>query len=96
MIFILFLLLFGVHAVFGNADDFDWPRWRGPNGDGISKETDWGTVLLDISSKEPKVLLKSMNMDSYISSPVLVDGYIYGVHGGPQRTFNPGFDTSKN
>jgi len=49
---------------------------------------DSGIVLLDISKKNPKVLWKSLNMDSYISSPVLVDGYIYGCHGGPEYTYN--------
>jgi outer membrane protein assembly factor BamB len=24
----------------------DWPRWRGPNGDGVSKETDWNPRAL--------------------------------------------------
>jgi len=51
-------------------------------------EVDWGIVLLDISRKDPTVVWKSLSMDSNISSPVLVDGYIYGVHGGPQRQFN--------
>lgn len=30
----------------GIADDFDWPGWRGPNGDGISNETDWDPEAL--------------------------------------------------
>jgi outer membrane protein assembly factor BamB len=31
----------------------DWPRWRGPNGDGISMETDWNPQAL---AGGPKVL----------------------------------------
>jgi len=46
LIFILFLLFFGIHSVFGNADDLGWPRWRGPNGDGLSTETDWNPETL--------------------------------------------------
>jgi outer membrane protein assembly factor BamB len=46
-------------------------------------EVEWGIVLLDISRKDPKVLWKSLNLYSKISSPVLVDGYIYGCEGGP-------------
>jgi outer membrane protein assembly factor BamB len=26
---------------------YDWPRWRGPNGDGISRETDWNPRALE-------------------------------------------------
>jgi len=51
-------------------------------------ELDCGIVLLDISRKNPKVLWKSLNMYSNISSPVLVDGYIYGSHGGPGYPYN--------
>ena len=32
---------------------FDWPQWRGPNADGISKETDWYPKAL---KDGPKVL----------------------------------------
>jgi hypothetical protein len=40
----LVLVVFGVTAplnVDGKTKEADWPRWRGPNGDGISTETDW-------------------------------------------------------
>jgi hypothetical protein len=33
---------------------FDWPRWRGPNGDGISKETDWNPRALAGSPKRAR------------------------------------------
>ncbi len=39
LIFILFLCLFGIYTVQGNAYDLDWPGWRGSNGKGISMET---------------------------------------------------------
>ena len=44
-----------------------------------------GCVLLDIGGAEPKVLWKNLNMFSEISNPVMIDGYIYGCHGGPQK-----------
>ncbi len=53
LIFTLIILLFGIHAVLGNADDYDWPKWRGPNGDGISLETDWDPEAL---AEGPKIL----------------------------------------
>lgn len=43
----------------------------------------FGCVLLEVSGKEPEVLWKNNNLDSQISSPVLVGGYIFGCHGGP-------------
>ena len=42
-----------------------------------------GCVLIDIEGAEPKVLWKNQNLGSEISSPVMIDGYIYGSHGGP-------------
>ena len=36
-------------------DQFDWPRWRGPDGNGISKETAWNPEALNT----PKILWKT-------------------------------------
>jgi outer membrane protein assembly factor BamB len=43
----------------------------------------FGCVLLDIEGENPKVLWKNRNLYSDISSPVIVNGYIYGCKGGP-------------
>lgn len=43
----------------------------------------YGSVLLEIEGGEPKVLWESMNVESNISSPVMIDGYVYGCEGGP-------------
>ena len=43
---VLFFFVCGISIQYGIADDFDWPRWRGPNGDGISQETDWNPEAL--------------------------------------------------
>jgi len=40
LVCVLVIFMFGISTQYGIADDFDWPRWRGPNGDGISMETD--------------------------------------------------------
>jgi hypothetical protein len=37
------------------ADSYDWPRWRGPDGDGISKERGWNPQAL---TDGPKILWK--------------------------------------
>jgi outer membrane protein assembly factor BamB len=55
LISFLIVWLFGIYAVCGNADDLEWPRWRGPNGDGISNETNWDPEAL---SGGPKILWK--------------------------------------
>jgi outer membrane protein assembly factor BamB len=55
LIMFLFLWLFGLYAVLGNADELAWPRWRGPNGDGISMEADWAPEAL---AGGPKILWK--------------------------------------
>ena len=47
-----------------------------------------GCTLLDIKEEEPKVLWKNLNMSSEISSPVMIDGYIYGCEGGPDKGFS--------
>ena len=47
MIFVLGVLLGVLLAWAGPAAaEFDWPQWRGPNGDGISQETDWNAAAV--------------------------------------------------
>jgi outer membrane protein assembly factor BamB len=53
LVCIVAICLFGIFAVLANAEDFDWPRWHGPNGDGISLETDWDPEAL---KGEPRIL----------------------------------------
>ncbi len=55
LIIILSICLFGTCLTYGIADDFEWPRWRGPNGDGISNETNWDPKAL---AGGPKILWK--------------------------------------
>jgi outer membrane protein assembly factor BamB len=43
-----------------------------------------GSILLDIAGVEPKVKWKNLNMSSDNSSPIMIDGYIYGVEGGAE------------
>jgi outer membrane protein assembly factor BamB len=46
-------------------------------------DEEYGSVLLEIRGREPEVLWESLNLSSNISSPVLIDGYVYGCEGGP-------------
>jgi outer membrane protein assembly factor BamB len=47
-----------------------------------------GSILLDIIGGEPKVLWENMNLSSHVSSPVLVDGYIYGCESVPEMDYS--------
>jgi outer membrane protein assembly factor BamB len=42
--FLLLVVLFRAQA--GGKEEAGWPQWRGPNGDGISHETDWNPDAL--------------------------------------------------
>ena len=55
LVCVLITLTFGICNHYSIADDFDWPRWRGPNGDGISMEKDWNPEAL---AGGPKILWK--------------------------------------
>jgi len=54
-------------------------------------DTDWEhcTTLLKIAGGKPTVLWKSTQLFSDVSSPVVLDGYIYGCHGGPSAGSPP-------
>jgi len=49
-IFIVSVLVFLMCRIgegYGLSDDFEWPRWRGPGGNGISMETEWNPKALE-------------------------------------------------
>jgi outer membrane protein assembly factor BamB len=64
--FLMFPLSVSVNAA-------DWPRWRGPNGDGISAETEWEPVAL---ARGPKILWKA-DIGSGYSNVVIKDDSLY-------------------
>jgi outer membrane protein assembly factor BamB len=55
------------------ADEFDWPRWRGPNGDGISMESGWNPEALEGG---PKIVWKT-NVGSGYSNVAIKGKYLY-------------------
>jgi outer membrane protein assembly factor BamB len=77
--YLLVVLLLGVGTQYVIADEFDWPRWRGPNGDGISLETEWNPKAL---SENPKILWKT-NVGMGYSNVAIKDNYLYTM--GYQR-----------
>jgi len=60
-------------ALYGIADDLGWPRWRGPNGDGISMETGWDPKALEGG---PKIVWKT-NVGLGYSNAVIKGKYLY-------------------
>lgn len=57
----------------GTTHSADWPRWRGPDLDGISKETGWSPKALD---GEPKILWRA-KVGMGFSSFAIADGRVY-------------------
>jgi outer membrane protein assembly factor BamB len=55
--------------------EFNWPRWRGPEGNGISRETDWNPEAL---AGGPKILWKS-NVGMGYSNVVIMDNRLYTI-----------------
>jgi outer membrane protein assembly factor BamB len=69
----LFICLLGINAVKGFADNSDWPRWRGRNGDGISTETDWNPEAL----KDGAGILWNVHIGAGYSNVVIQDDHLY-------------------
>jgi len=84
LIFILSIWLFGTCLTYGIADDVEWPRWRGPNGDGISMETDWDPEAL---AGSPKILWK-VDVGMGYSNVVIRDNRLYTMGVGEDRKEN--------
>ena len=76
IVVLLLMLLFNVEA---NAAD--WPRWRGPNGDGISTETDWDPAAL---AKGPKILWKA-SLGTSGANVAIKGKYLYTTGGDPRN-----------
>src|SRR4051794_8749832 len=58
----------------GGAFADDWPQWRGPNRDGISKETG---LLKDWPKDGPKLLWQVKEIGSGYSTPSVVGDRLY-------------------
>ena len=65
--------IFALSAAAPAARAEDWPRWRGPHGDGISRDT---TLADTWPAAVPKVVWSAKVGQGY-ASPIAVDGVIY-------------------
>src|SRR5512137_1908610 len=66
------LLLAGCKKPAVTAGGFDWPQWRGPDGNGQSRETEWDPA----SIANPRVLWKA-DVDVGYSNVVIQDDRLY-------------------
>jgi len=73
IIFIIVICLLVVSAVIAKAEDHDWPRWRGPNGDGISMETDWDPIAL---AGGPNIIW-NVDVGKGLSNVAIKDNYLF-------------------
>jgi outer membrane protein assembly factor BamB len=60
-----------------DAAEIGWPRWRGPNGNGISTETDWDPTAI---AKGPKIVWIA-DIGSGYSNVAIRDNRIYTMGG---------------
>jgi len=68
----------------------DWPQWRGPNRDGISKETG---LNLDWSEKKPALLWTFRQAGAGYSAPVIVGSTLFSQGAADGKDFAFAIDT---
>ena len=83
LVCVLVIFVFGISTQYGNADDFDWPQWRGPNGDGISLEMDWN---LEALAGGPKILWKA-DVETGYSNVAIKDNRLYTMGHRGRKNF---------
>lgn len=79
-------ILIGLGVLIGlplGASGDDWPHWRGPDCNGISKETDWNT---DWKKAKPPVLWRT-NIGLGFSSVSVADGRLFTIGHKDGREF---------
>ena len=75
LLILLIFLVAGAISLHGSNKKQDWPRWRGPNGDGISTETDWNPEAF---KDDPKIVWKT-NIGGGHSNVAIKGKYLYTV-----------------
>ncbi|MDX9726226.1 MAG: PQQ-like beta-propeller repeat protein [Bacteroidales bacterium] len=68
----------------------DWPQWRGPNRDGVSKETG---LNLDWTAKKPQLLWTFRDAGAGYSAPVIVGTTLYSQGAANGKDFAFALDT---
>jgi len=84
-------MLLAFVAVQGAAQSTDWPQWRGPNRDGISKETG---LLKSWPANGPTLLWKAKGAGNGYSSFAVANGKLYTMGLRGDREFIVAFDVT--
>lgn len=74
----LFLLLSSASAFSAEADPLDWPYWRGPEGNGMSRETGLPDTINPAGGEGSNLLWKSEEAAGR-STPVIMNGKLYTI-----------------
>src|SRR5947199_8318333 len=69
--------LFVIISSASTASAADWPQWRGPTRDGISKET---SLLQEWPTEGPKLLWEQAELGTGYSTPAVVGNRIYLIN----------------
>ena len=90
--FVMMVALLLICAMYANAQD--WSQWRGPNRDGISKETG---LQLDWTAKKPPLAWTFRQAGAGYSAPTIVGTTLYsqGAAGGNDFAFALDTQTGK-
>jgi outer membrane protein assembly factor BamB len=72
---VVFFNIVALTMTLPTAQAADWPRWRGPEGNGISRETRWNPQAL---AGEPKILWQA-SIGIGFSSMAVSGGYVYAM-----------------
>src|SRR5262245_43578461 len=67
----------------------DWPQWRGPNRDGVSKETG---LLKEWPKDGPKLLWSAKDLGTGYSTPSVAGGKVFLISSRDKEEFCQAFD----
>src|SRR5262249_47280558 len=72
-----------------SASAADWPQWRGPNRDGVSKETG---LLKNWPKKGPKLVWKTDKAGLGFAGPAVIGGTVYTMGAFDKNEYVIAFD----
>ncbi len=88
---VLFCLLFVANIAIAQSNAASWPQWRGPNRDGISKETG---LLKQWPAEGPPLVWKATGAGSGFSSFSIANGRLFTMGLRGDREFVIAFDVA--
>ena len=88
---VLFCLLFIANVAMAQSNNANWPQWRGPNRDGISKETG---LLKQWPAEGPPLVWKATGAGRGFSSFSLANGRLFTMGLRGDREFVIAFDVA--